>query len=286
MAEDLLYISIFTWYYICHRFFSVSHSLTFGYFDADGVMLLGARNTAKTQSASLSLAPVSHRWVGLLMRDTLLHKLGYKCWLCRAKDDEKCAGGMPGLIFTFCFAYGVSRSGKKRSFKNTLGLLADERRHVARACWAMIISSHFLYGGKSCESLWGDKCTTAQSIFYRMTSLANQSIFDCVPSRICYTFTIMASSVNHFTRQSEFRAWSNWPKEFFYLGKAQGDRCQPEEDLFCRRRRRRWCNVDGMMTFQVSSDTFRQKWTESLRGPQKKAAWGATGTSNIQFASS
>lgn len=66
---------------------------------------------------------------------------------------------------------------KKQSFKNTLGLLADERRQIERACWEMIVASQLLYVGKSCESLWGDKRTTTQSIFHGMNSLANQVFF-------------------------------------------------------------------------------------------------------------
>lgn len=66
---------------------------------------------------------------------------------------------------------------KKQSFKNALGLLADERRQIERACWEMIIASQLLYVGKSCELLLGDQCTTTRSVFYGMNQLANQLFF-------------------------------------------------------------------------------------------------------------
>ena len=87
-----LNMRIYTW------FSSVLHSL--GYVNAAGIVLLAAWNDAETRSpsASFSVAPVSHtQMVGLLM-------LHHRQVLCRAKCDEKCAGGTRGPTQTGCGA--------------------------------------------------------------------------------------------------------------------------------------------------------------------------------------
>lgn len=95
--------------------------------------------------------------------------------------------------------------------------------------------------------------------------------FDFVPGRICFTFTIMASSVSIQGSQS-FKLEATGPKRF-YLGKAQqrrtlaGGRFDAQEDeeetevVPCG-----W-NDDSSSNFV----TLRQKWTESSKVPQKSS---------------
>lgn len=51
----------------------------------------------------------------------------------------------------------------------------------------------------------------------------------------------------------------------------------PEEDLLCCWRKRRWCAEDGMITVQVSSDTFSRR-------PSQKDPEVLLALNNIQFA--
>lgn len=279
MAKDQLYMTIST-HYICHRFSSFSRMRT--------VMARCCRlheNTAETHSASLSLAP-DHTDGRVCWREapcSTSSVVSAGCAEHKMTKSAQVACKVPTSRGWFSlFALHMERRVvelNKQSVKNTFGLLANERGRVETACWAIVISSQLLNGGKSCESL----CTRTQAIFIGVHRQISR-FFTISPGIICSTFTIMASSVVSFPRQ-RFKLRATGLKSF-YLGKAQGRRtlargrsAGPEEE-----------------TKQVAqrgwNDDISSKFRHVLHNGQKvqevhqKAAWGATGTSNIQFAPS
>lgn len=80
---------------------------------------------------------------------------------------------------------------------------------------------------------------------------------DYFSGRICCTFTIMASSVSLQGSQS---------LEHEKLARRVFKSRKPGEDLLSCWRKQRWGAVDGMITVQVSPDTF-SKQTNSSGGP-------------------
>lgn len=146
-------------------------------------MLSAARKHCRdTESVSLSLAPVSHRWAGLLMRGTLLHQLGRKCWLCRALDDEKRAGGMqgphkPGLIFTFRFAYEAPRCRAEEAVCQKYIWLIGRREGTSRD--SMLGDHHLISVTERWKKL---RVAVHQNTgHFHRSSLANQSLFWLFP---------------------------------------------------------------------------------------------------------
>lgn len=104
--------------------------------------------TLQRQSASFSLAPVSHRWVGLLIRGTLLHQIGpFKC-CAEQKYNEKCAGGTQGpqqaradlfffFFFTFASRNAVCSQAEEAAFQKYIWLIGrltsgDQQRDQQR----------------------------------------------------------------------------------------------------------------------------------------------------------
>ena len=225
MAKDQLYISTFSWYYICRRFSSLWHSST-------RCRFLHEKHCKVVQSKSMM-----HRW-----RVTSLRAGADFHFSCRVVVLEK------------------------QPFRNTFGLLADGRGQVdrererEREC--MLGINHLIS-----VAVRRKRAASQITTVHFFIEWANWHISLFLTGRICYTFTIMASSVYRYTRQSEFsRLDATCPKSFFFpiltrLGgrrtSAGGGFVASEEEtevLLCG-----WNDV--------GSSKFRQNAAKSSRGP-------------------
>lgn len=176
-----------------------------------------------------------------LLHDIIAHEqMAWCCWL-EDKQQPVCFLQCSTAV-TQTFTWGEP---ELQSFINTLGLLANKRRRVQRACWPITSS----------DGVWS-RGRMHQPVRCRLNSLAN-AFSDRFSGRIRWTFTIMASPVTEFARR-------------FAIMLARFRRAGPEEDLLCCWRKQAlrcgW-NDNG-------SSRFRHVLQEVLpKGPR-----GATGT--------
>lgn len=168
----------------------------------------GGEGEGAAKMQSLSLAPVSHRWVGLLMWGTLLHERGQCCAKQKTQEWKMCRwrtrsprGRAP--VFHF-FKYGEARSTEEAVFSTP-----------HRAYWQMDVDYRQHAGDDHlrAESLCGDAYTRRQSLSFFFNRVNSLEIRIChyFPGRICYTFIILASSVHLFYKAIRVR--SSWTEE-------------------------------------------------------------------------
>lgn len=176
-----------------------------------------------------------------LLREFVAHKqMAWCCWL-EDKQPPVCFLQCSTAVTDFHFLLLAYGEPELQSFINTLGLLANKRRRVQRACWPITSS----------VAVWS-RGRMRQPVRRRLNSLASD-FSDRFSGRICCTFTMMASPVIEFARR-------------FVFILARFRRAGPEEDLLCCWRKQRRCAVDGMIMVQVGSDTFSRRCSQKDPG--------------------
>lgn len=181
-----------------------------------------------------------------LLREFVAHKqMAWCCWL-EDKQPPVCFLQCSTAVTDFHFLLLAYGEPELQSFINTLGLLANKRRRVQRACWPITSS----------VAVWS-RGRMRQPVRRRLNSLASD-FSDRFSGRICCTFTMMASPVTEFARRF-----------CFYLGEVQKSRTRGRFVVLLEETEALRCgwNDNG-------SSRFRHVLQEVL----PKGPWGATGT--------
>lgn len=118
---------------------------------------------------------------------------------------------------------------KKQSFQKYI--LAYWQMETGGECMLAMINAVYLRYGGAARRLMHQK-----TVHFFPLATQNLSFFNYFPGRICYTFITMASSVNYFTRQSEFLSLKQLARRVL-LARLWGDRRDPEEDWLYQRRK-------------------------------------------------
>lgn len=130
-------------------------------------------------------------------------------------------------FFHFCLSYG-SRA-EEAVFSEIH--LASWQMETDGECMLAMINAVDLRYGEAARRLMHQK-----TVHFFSLATQNLSFFNYFPGRICYTFITMASSVNYFTRQSEFLSLKPLARRVL-LARLWGDGRDPEEDSLYQRRK-------------------------------------------------
>lgn len=223
------------------------------------------------------VAPVSHRWMGLLIWGTLLHQLGCRC--CAEQKQMKRRRWywyLLGFFFFFStFASQMECCVMMSSWRRSLSIIhlaywqMDVGRGVERACWVMITSPHFTYGGQRCESLWGEKCTRRYKFFaffrFLMRTITGKSCFLISQTEFAIHSELWHLQSDSFTRQVRV---SSLKQQIFILAWLRGDGRLPEEDLLCQRRKQKVAQCGWNSDSSINMRHFLQ--TEFKRSSKKQ----------------